>query len=577
MSGTEPSLDTQPSADTYELGTLVPLAWEGKVRVPHFQRGFRWKSKDVLRLFDSIVRGYPIGNLLLWVRRSPADTIKLGNLEIDAPATDEAFWVVDGQQRLTSLANALSVEGNKHAPFNVVYDLKDEKFIEAPRNGLEAHQIDVPTLFNGRRLLSWFRTQGPNAEDYYDKAEVVSTKLRQYKVPAYLVRQDDLKILTDIFDRMNSHGRKLNRAEIFSALNSGIEEGFQDRLNFSTIADNVASETLFGTIDVNTVLAAFLARRGPDPTREIRGEMSRQAEFDEDEQTAYSQVQDALVRAVTFLIEEAGVPHIVMLPYRAQLVVLARFFAHFPSPGNNSLRLLRRLFWRLSVDGPTIFRGSFTTFSRTLCSRIKPGDEDGSLQALLNTTKGAVRSRPSLQQFRTNDASTRITLCSWWALRPRSLETGDPADLQSLSSLLGDEQTAALATPYVYPRLQGKKEREMRLAAANRLFIPFDEMRPTEMSRFLSMPRIDISAPLQEMILRSHLIGEQAVEALARDDRSEFLRVRQESIQSHLESFLGRMAEWDYEDTPTLDQMDLDDDEEELTEQDFDLSDDRLR
>lgn len=577
MSGTEPSLDTQPSADTYELGALVPLAWEGKVRVPHFQRGFRWNSKDVLRLFDSIVRGYPIGNLLLWVRRSPADTIKLGTLEIDAPAADEAFWVVDGQQRLTSLANALSPDGNKHAPFNVAYDLKEEKFIETPRNGLEAHQIDAPTLFNGRRLLSWFRTQGPNSEDYYDKAEVVSTKLRQYKVPAYLVRQDDLNILTDIFDRMNSHGRKLNRAEIFTALNSGIEEGFSDRMNFSTIADDVASETLFGTIDVNTVLAAFLARRGSDPTREIRGEMSRQAEFEEDEQTAYSQARDALVRAVTFLIEEAGVPHVALLPYRAQLVVLTRFFAHFPNPESNSRRLLRRLFWRLSVDGPTIFRGSFTTFSRTLCSRIKPGDEDGSLQALLNTTRDAVHSRLSLQQFRTNDASARITLCSWWALRPRSLETGDVADLQSLSSLLGDEQTAALATPYVYPRLQEKGERGMRLAAANRLFVPFDETRPTEMSRTLSKSRVDIDESLQDAILRSHLIDQQAVDALARDDRLEFLRIRQESIRTHLESFLGRMAEWDYEDTPALDHMDLDDDSGELVEQDFDFSDDRLR
>lgn len=305
MSDTVPSRDTQSSADTYELGALVPLAWEGKVRVPHFQRGFRWNSKDVLRLFDSIVRGYPIGNLLLWVHRSPADTIRLGTLEISAPAAEEALWVVDGQQRLTGLANALDAEGNKHEPFGVAYDLKDETFIETPRYGLEPHQIDAPTLFDGRRLLRWFRTQGPSAEDYSDEAEAISTKLRHYKVPAYVVRQDDVNVLADIFDRMNSHGRKLNRGEIFAALNSDIEKGFQHSLNFSTIADNVASETLFGTIDVNTVLAAFLARRGPDPMRAYHGEMRSQDEFDEDEQTAYRRTQEALVQTATFLIEEA--------------------------------------------------------------------------------------------------------------------------------------------------------------------------------------------------------------------------------------------------------------------------------
>ncbi|WP_239694823.1 hypothetical protein [Streptomyces sp. DvalAA-19] len=117
----------------------------------------------------------------------------------------------------------------------------------------------------------------------------------------------------------------------------------------------------------------------------------------------------------------------------------------------------------------------------------------------------------------------------------------------------------------------------MRLAAANRLFIPFDEPRPAELSRTFSMHRVDIEESLQEAILRSHLIDRKAVDALARDDRLEFLRIRQESIRVHLESFLSRMAEWDYEDTPALDHMNLDDGGEELAEQDFDFSDDRLR
>ncbi|MGW5040838.1 DUF262 domain-containing protein [Streptomyces parvulus] len=582
MSETAPGLTTQPTATTYELGELVPWAWQGRIRVPHFQRGFRWQAKDVLRLFDSIVRGYPVGNLLLWVRKSPAEKIKLGQMVIEAPAHDEVLWVVDGQQRLTSLANALHPEGNKHEPFNVVYDLAEDEFIETPRYGLEPHHIDVPTLFDGRRLLSWFRTQGPDVEDYYDKAEEISTKLRQYKVPAYLVRQDDLHVLTDIFDRMNNYGRRLNRAEIFTALNSGTEEAFEGQLNFSRIADNVAARTLFGTIDVNTILAAFLARRGPDPMRDIRTEFSTgsrrsQLEFVEDEQAAYREAEEALVRAIMFLIETAGVPHIALLPYRAQLVVLTRFFAHFPEPTPNSLRLLRRLFWRLAIAGPSVFRGSFTQFSRILSNKIKPGDEEGSLQALLETMKGAVYARPNPDRFRTNEATTKIVLSAWWSLRPRSLATEVPADVQSLSSVLGDEQTPVGATPYVFPRLNEPGEKDKRLWAANRIFLPFGEDLPSEIFRMLTEPRIDRDDTTWQKVLDSHLIDDVALDALAQGDRIGFLEARQTRVRAHLDDFLARMTEWGYEDTPSLNKLGFDDEDEEENEPEIDFSDDQLR
>lgn len=117
----------------------------------------------------------------------------------------------------------------------------------------------------------------------------------------------------------------------------------------------------------------------------------------------------------------------------------------------------------------------------------------------------------------------------------------------------------------------------MRLSAANRLLIPFGEARPDDISQLLSTGRTDLDGPLQERILDSHLITQQAADALRREDRVEFLRIRQESVRSHLESFLDRMAEWDYEDTPALDRMDLDEEDEELAEPDIDFSDDRLR
>jgi len=56
---------SQPTAKTFSLIDLVAAASAGRLRIPEFQRPLRWQWKDVSRLFDSIVKGYPIGNLLL--------------------------------------------------------------------------------------------------------------------------------------------------------------------------------------------------------------------------------------------------------------------------------------------------------------------------------------------------------------------------------------------------------------------------------------------------------------------------------------------------------------------------------
>ncbi|MGW4051431.1 DUF262 domain-containing protein [Streptomyces sp. NPDC004779] len=582
MSEAVPGLATQPTATTYELGEIVPWAWNGRIRVPHFQRGFRWQSKDVLRLFDSIARGYPVGNLLLWVRKSPQAQVTLGKLTIDAPAHDEAWWVVDGQQRLTSLANALHPESSSHAPFNVLYDLDRKAFVEASRHVQEPHLIDLPTLFDGRRLLSWFREQGPAVEEFYEAADDISTRLRQYKIPAYLVRQDDLSVLTDIFDRMNNYGRRLNRAEIFSALNAGTEEGSDSRLNFARIADNVAARTSFGTIDVNTVLAAFLARRGPNPMRDIRPEFSSerrsQLDFpDEDEETAYREAEEALVRAVNFLNDEAGVPHISLLPYRAQLVVLARFFAHFPVPEQNTVRLLRRLFWRLSIAGPSVFKGSFTQFSRTLSGKIRPGDEEGSIQALLSTMDVEQPAPFPLERFRSNDASAKIVLSSWWSLRPRSFISGACLEVEDIASMLNDAQTANEATPYIFSWFSDAVGKSKRQWAANRLFLPSGEDLPSEIPTMLAGPRLDLDEEAWSRVLDSHLVDDAALDALSRNDRVGFIEARQHLVKEQLDSFLSRMTEWKYEDTPSLSRLDFDEDDENAVGDDFDFSDDRLR
>ena len=53
------------TADTRSVSDLVGLVTSGRVRVPVYQRSLQWDASDVIALFDSIYRGFPVGSLLL--------------------------------------------------------------------------------------------------------------------------------------------------------------------------------------------------------------------------------------------------------------------------------------------------------------------------------------------------------------------------------------------------------------------------------------------------------------------------------------------------------------------------------
>ena len=60
------SLSRKPEAVAWSIEELLEKVRDGKIRLPEFQRLYKWTSDDVVQLFDSIVRGFPIGTLLFW-------------------------------------------------------------------------------------------------------------------------------------------------------------------------------------------------------------------------------------------------------------------------------------------------------------------------------------------------------------------------------------------------------------------------------------------------------------------------------------------------------------------------------
>lgn len=565
-------LDDRPSATMFTVERLVAMARSGEIRIPHFQRDFRWQRPDVVRLFDSIVRGYPVGSLLLWRRPAPKQLIKLGSLDVEAPQMDTARWVVDGQQRIKSLASALIAEASHDTRFSLAYNLKDSEFVPRPPVD-EPTTIPLPVIFNLTEILRWFQKY-PEALPYVERANEITQTLRQFQIPAYEVIQDDVKVLQDIFDRMNNYGKRLSRAEIFSALFAD-DEAVTNRLTFDKIAEHLDEDLGFGVVDNDTILSSMLARRGPDVRREIRNEFTDDLpetrknqpgraiiDFpDESRDTAYQLGEMAMRRAIAFLQEEAGVPHVSLLPYKHLLVVLTRLFAHHPNPDPRSIRLLRRWFWRAAVVGPEVFKGSTTGAVRFLVFAIKPNDLSGSIQELLKLVSYPETLIPDLRRFRSNEAATKIILCSWWAKLPRSLDDGNPFDREDLSAALLDRLTALDAVKYIVPR--HSVPTEYRLWAANRALVPLVEGNGPTIEYTVRRRPLGLSERVWQTVLASHSITSEMIDLLSRNEVVEFLVTRQGALQQQLSDFLEKMCEWKFENTPPLSGLILDDAEED--------------
>lgn len=552
------SLGTTPTARVFEVEEIVAMVREGKVRIPEFQRPFRWGLEDARRLFDSIMRGYPLGSLLLWSRPADEARITLGALRIDATAMDNALWVVDGQQRVTTLANALSPESLGDERFALSFDPVSGQIV--PTNGAKSHAIPLPTLFDLQNLMTWFRDY-PDAMRHFDAATAAAKKIRQFKIPASVVETQDESVLRDIFDRLNSYGKRLTRAEVFTALHPATANAEHSTSTaIEGIIEHISADLGFGTVDGNTIFKAVLARRGPDVTREMRTEFEdrRSGEFPgEDASEAYRRTQDALDSTVTFLQQHADTPHFAFLPYRHLLVVLTRVFGHHPVLDARQTQLLRRWYWRAAAAGTALFPGGSTGTTRALCAKVNPADPDVTLAGLLEAVPPSRISWPDVRYFRTNHASGKIIACAMWNRRPRSLRDGRRLDRNDLVDVLGDAQTPRPAlTAVVSRRVAAALKQD---SAARWLLVPGLEAAPSEIPAVLAYRPIDMGEDPWQRTLESHTIAPAIASWLDEGRARDFVQVREGALASVVQDFLTTRMELGFEDTPPLDHLILDD------------------
>ena len=535
-----PQLPRKPVARTEQVEGLVDMVYRGLVRVPSFQRGLRWEAKHVQELFDSIYRGYPIGSLLFYQRPAKAARIRVGPLQVAAPETDKAWWVVDGQQRLTALTAGLKRpvplprKPDKDDPYVLYFDIEEQVFQTPPRSGEPPTTwVPVPKLLDAADLTEWaFGWEHARDERLRRRLFEAGARLREYPIPLYIIETEDLEPAKQIFYRTNKAGKPLDWPTVYKAL-FGNEEAHP-----STLEDLSAdlAEVGMGRLSEDRLLTALFGLRGLDPTRTLDDHYRRDPRAMRD---AVREGLPVLRRVLSFLRQDAAIPHLRLLPKPILLDVLARFFALHANPSARTRMLLSRWFWR-TVLGAGAFDDR--TLRRRGIKSIEADDEEASVQRLLSLVdRGRHRLFELPDAFDGRSDGNRIVLCTLASLEPRHLETGQPLDV---AALLEDQDKRAFAKIVRRGGVAGTR------SPANRILHP----KGTQVMKLLQQK--DASLLLDRAsIAATHAISPDSPDFLIQGEPADFLKARAETLTAAVRRFAARMTAWEHSDRPSMDYL----------------------
>ena len=280
----------------------------GTYVLPSFQREFLWKREQIENLFDSLMRDYPTGSMLIWkiegnqphgqkfykflndyvfdCRNYPNKNEEYRHIE-----KKDYYAILDGQQRLTAMR--IGVMGYSYSVHekNKTKDYSQQSFpnarlyLKLSLNSQNEYECKYTFRFlkdeetQQQRIYSindekWFYVkeiveihQRENLDDYLD--EINSNKeertiLRRLErlvfddkiINYYLEDSQDADKALNIFIRINSGGSPLSFSDIVFSLIVGHWNRVDARTSFKDLTTSIANKGF--RIDKDYIIKAFL-------------------------------------------------------------------------------------------------------------------------------------------------------------------------------------------------------------------------------------------------------------------------------------------------------------------------------
>lgn len=239
-----------------KVGDILNDVKNGKIGLPDLQRPFVWKDNKVRELLDSMIKGYPIGYIMLW--SSPEDYENTGHIgKNDKIYSQPDDLVIDGQQRLTALLAALYgvkirdkdyKERNIKIAFNPLtkeFEVWSKTFntpewIKDVSKAFEADDNHEISKFRREfvRGLNDYREKNEKPGLTQDEEDLIEDNiktlldLKLYFLPTLKINSKaSEEDVSDIFVRVNSGGQKLTEKNFIETLLAVYDNDVHDKIN----------------------------------------------------------------------------------------------------------------------------------------------------------------------------------------------------------------------------------------------------------------------------------------------------------------------------------------------------------
>lgn len=531
--------DQQPTVkpDIENLTDIISGIERGELLVPNFQRPFVWKPNDMISLFDSIYKSYPIGSLLFWTSTESCLTLdKIGPFKINKTKDYPLSYILDGHQRLSTLYGTLKPFAQEQKEienldwiWQIYFDLEEEKFVHIKTNKpipvqfFPLRKILKTVDFIGQtRQIFTEITDITKAEQYIEKAESLVSIIKAYRIPITEIKGGTIGEAINIFARLNSEGQKMSTDMMYSALTySETEAGsfsFSERI--TEIQDKL-SEYNFSEIDRMLIFRSVLAAKDKDIYIKIKGksniDLLREI-IDKDElPQVVDECEEAILKAVQFLHERIGVPTHRFLPYYLQFIAFSEFFRICPNPSEAKQNTMERWFWTSSFCGIESVNNSIKNNTLEEVKNYAKLPEEKASNFKFETVSFEEPATPLPDQFNLNSSRVQAFILFLISKQPKSIISSTPIDT---STVLLNHGSKAFATII--------KNRKWSMDIANRVVIQklSERSKIKKILKEANMPLLTID----KGVLASQFITDYSLILLEQNEVKAFLEERKQYL-----------------------------------------------
>lgn len=493
-----------PKPEVLRLEELALLVKSGDIKLPRFQRPFVWRKSDMLKLLDSIYKGYPIGSLLLWNSSQRLNSERnIAGLKVsDEPTLYPTSYLLDGQQRLTTLCGALFWEGGpSNSIWNIHFDLENEEFIHAKHS-------DTITTYPLNKLINTTDfiqqcmkfTHHEKGTLYTARAERLLRAIKDYKVAVVKIGDMSIEEVAPIFERINSTGRKLTIVDLMMA--ATWSNGFDLASEINSIQESCI-ELAFNGVSEQLILRSIAASANlginKDDIQKLRYLNSNELS------EASSKCRKAIISAIHWIKNELPIRDASYLPYGLFFTYMVEFFRIANEPDNAQLEELKKWFWFTSV---TLSFGGASTGDIARNLMIIREFSSGSRSQLF--IRGPIDiSRLLYDKFTLKNASSTAFALILLSVQPSINLSGQSISLDTV----GEKNSKFFSR------------------------ITIDDMEDINIGVVLDPLRGQQTLHVEHSILNAHLLNNQCMDAVKNKDSNRFVNERS-SIISHVVEML---------------------------------------